>query len=94
LLLADLDGNTYSGDLSPADLAEAVSDGLGLHEHDGWPAHPHGAPSFSDEEVAYLAERGCHIDRFHGEVFGIRLRLSPLTVANMLRKGRAEGKLR
>jgi hypothetical protein len=36
-----------------------------------------------------------HVDRFHGHVFGFRGRLiSPLTVAAMLRQGRAEGKLR
>jgi hypothetical protein len=61
----------YGGQPSAADLAKAApSDGVGDHSHDGLAAHGHGAPSFSDAQVAYLASKGFHVERHHGQVFG------------------------
>jgi hypothetical protein len=89
LLLAVLHGITHVGEPSPADLAKAISNGLGMHEHDGLPAHPHGDPSFTDEEVDYLARKGYHVDRHHGVVYGFTNRpVSPANVATILRQGR------
>ncbi len=53
-LLPYLLNTSVNGKPSPAALAKSISDGVGEHEHDGYSAHGHGAPSYSDEDVAYL----------------------------------------
>jgi hypothetical protein len=55
---------------SPADLAKhgIPSDGVGPHDHTGFGPHEHGAPSYTDEQVAFLEQRGYHCDRHHNQV--------------------------
>ena len=55
---------------SPADLAKygVPSDGQGAHEHSGFGPHGHGEPSYTDEQVAFLEQRGYHCDRHHNQV--------------------------
>jgi hypothetical protein len=70
------------------------SDGIGPHEHGGWPLHDHGEPKFSPEEASYLLSRGLHVDQHHGRVCDERGgSYCPLTVSQMLAAGRADGKL-
>ena len=53
-----------------AELAKALSsDGLGPHEHGKFGLHSHGEPSFDDDFVAYLEQKGMHVDRHHGVVY-------------------------
>jgi hypothetical protein len=55
---------------SPADLAKVgiPSDGVGPHDHTGFGTHEHVAPSYTDQQVAFLEQRGYHCDRHHNQV--------------------------
>jgi hypothetical protein len=59
-----------NGSPSVADLAKGgvPSDGVGPHDHTGFAPHEHGEPSYTDEQVAFLEQRGYHCDRHHGQV--------------------------
>ena len=46
------------------------SDGGGSHDHNGFGTHEHGEPSYTDEQVAFLEQRGYHCDRHHNQVLG------------------------
>jgi hypothetical protein len=59
-----------NGAASSADLAKSPvpSDGVGPHDHTGFGPHEHGEPSYTDEQVAFLEQRGYHCDRHHNQV--------------------------
>jgi hypothetical protein len=92
---------SVNGAPSPADLAKAAlaktavpSDGQGEHQHDHFPRHDHGEPSLTDAQVAYLEQRGYHVDRHHNVVLDHKGgEVPPSVVGAMLRQAQEEGLL-
>lgn len=84
---------SINGAPSPADLAKTAvpSDGDGDHQHDNFPRHGHGEPSLTDAQVAYLQQRGYHVDRHHNVVLDHKGgQVPPNVVGAMLRQARQE----
>jgi hypothetical protein len=93
--LAYLMSTSRNGESSPNQRAKAmVRDGVGPHEHGAFGPHEHGPPSYTDAEVAFLQERGCHIDCSHGLVYGpTGARMAPANIGTMLAEARHTGTL-
>ena len=82
---------------SPADLAKigVPSDGVGPHDHTGFGPHEHGEPSYTDEQVAFLEQRGMHVDRHHSRVLDYEGgEVAPGVVGAMLLDARQQGVLK
>jgi len=60
-----------------------------------FPLHEHGAPKFTEDEVAYLEGLGLHLDRHHGlAVHANGIGVAPGVLSSMLAQARQEGVLR
>jgi hypothetical protein len=82
---------------SPADLAKigVLSDGQGSHDHNGFGPHEHGQPSYTDEQVRFLEQRGMHVDRHHSRVLDYEGgEVAPGVVGAMLLDARQQGILK
>jgi hypothetical protein len=88
---------SMNGQPLPSELAKGAvpSDGIGPHDHRGFEPHEDGEPSFSDEQVAFLEQRGLHVDRHRGQVLHADgSEVPPSTVGVMLNEAREQGLLK
>lgn len=79
---------------SPNELAKTSvpSDGVGPHDHDGIGPHEHGEPSYDDDQVAFLEQKGFHVDRHHAQVLDANGAVVPSAiVAAKLHEARRQG---
>ena len=91
-----VNGNPSAADLAKAALAKTAvpSDGQGDHQHDNFTRHGHGDPSLTDAQVAYLEQRGYHVDRHHNVVLDHKGgQVPPSVVGAMLRQAQEGGPL-
>ena len=93
-------GTRVNGAPSPADIARAQlakaapTDDVEEHTHGPFGRHPHGTPSFTPAEIAFLQQRGWHVDTLHDKVYDSKGgEIPPLVVGSALQQARHDGRL-